>query len=1375
LERTRVELSHLDLRDPSAILDRCMAIDRIRLGRRTAELGRIREPNRDQRLQIDHLISLLHRSIERRDQRLAATPSPVYSDDLPVVLARREIMEAIRQHQVVVICGATGSGKTTQLPKICLELGRGASGLIGHTQPRRIAARSVATRIAHELGSVLGSTVGYKVRFTDHVSRSTIIKLMTDGILLAETQRDLLLAQYDTIIIDEAHERSLNIDFLLGYIRQLLPRRPDLKLIITSATIDPQSFAAHFADASGKPAPVIEVSGRSFPVEVRYRSLSRGDDDTREIEMEHAIVDAALELIAADTDAHTGSIGGGRRRDRDILVFLPGEREIRETADELRKVPRLRDVEIISLFARLSTEEQNRVFQPHDQRRIVLATNVAETSLTVPGVKYVIDSALARISRYSPRTKVQRLPIEPISRASAQQRSGRCGRTSPGIAIRLCGEDEFNTRQLFTDPEILRTNLASVILQMKALGLAGEGGDISTFPFLQAPSPGAVRDGYDTLVELGAIDARGDLTTSGRKLAKLPVDPRIGRMVLAGDEERCLSDVLIIASALSVQDPRERPIDKQTEADTLHEKWKHEESDFLAFVNLWRGLAKQESNLSGSQLRKWCKANFLSYVRIREWQDIHRQLSELSEEIGLNIASRPGQGPAGYEQVHRALLTGLLSNIGTKSPEKGSTEYDGARGLKFSVFPGSVLFKLRPKWIVAAELVRTSRLYGRTVASISPQWIEKVAAHLVTRDFAEPHWSADTAQVAAYETVSLFGLPLIKRRRAHYGPIDPAVSRTIFIEHALVKGEYMTSGKFLEHNFATQRNIQRLEEKKRKTDLLGEPSSRFNFYAEKVPEGVFDGPGFERWRKKAEARAPDLLVIPRERMLAPSVQEPTADQYPDAIQVITPTGPLRIPIEYKHKHNDPDDGLTAIIPLEHLTALDPARFDWLVPGFAREKVVELIRALPKPMRVNLAPAAGFGERAIAALAARYGDGDFLSAVAEALTQLAPQGVTVRREALAAAATATDQAGLPIHLRMNFRVIEQLPGKPIRTVASGRDLHAIKKELRRQTEDALVGLPAGPYNRGGLVCWEFAEQGLPEQVNVLHRGGVVHTWIGLTDETPFGRAEPIVGVRPCPDRARSIAMHRTGVTRLLALDVAKESRSLIATMPGIDRLFIMGAPLIRPDAARRDLAELIALEAFAGLPPEQLSAVRNSAGFDAALDAGWDRLGATGRSLVELVQSIFTEHHQLIQMLDSAPAHWTAPLADIRHQLGSLFLGRFLVDTPFRWLIHFPRYLLAARRRIERLAAKYDTDTDGITRDAQRVNEMLPLWSNCIVRIQHAGGWGNLRGRWEVSDLAEFRWLIEELRVSLFAQDLRTAVPISIRKLTDQWAKIVAEA
>jgi len=1351
-----------------------MATDRARLARPMRELAELREPSGAEEQHISHLLDLLWRSVARREARERNLPRPVFDSsgiaDLPVVQVRDQIAAAIGAHQVVVVCGATGSGKTTQLPKICLALGRGVTGLIGHTQPRRIAARSVAQRIAQELGTSLGNAVGYKVRFTDQSTRASYIKLMTDGILLAETQGDRMLAQYDTLIIDEAHERSLNIDFLLGYIRQLLPRRPDLKVIVTSATIDPASFAEHFRDVrTGKPAPVIEVSGRTYPVEVRYRPLKRpttgtrgGDEDVLELEMEEAVVEAARELIAID---------GGGGKDKDILVFLPGEREIRETADELKKAGGdINRCEIVPLFARLSNEEQNKVFERHDRRRIILATNVAETSLTVPGIKYVIDTGLARISRYSPRIKVQRLPIEPISQASAQQRSGRCGRTSPGVAIRLYNEDDFASRPQFTDPEILRTNLASVILQMKSLGLAGTGTDISSFPFMQPPDGRSVRDGYDTLIELGAFDpATGDLTAVGWKLAKLPVDPRIGRMILAAVEERALGEVLIIASALSVQDARQRPADKAEQADAIHEKYREPESDFLSFIKLWREYRKKDHELSGGQFRKWCASQMLSYVRLREWHEVHRQLTELVEEIGF----KPDLRPAGYDQIHRALLAGLLSNVGSKGTGTGAGpqafEYDGVRGLKFAIFPGSALFKERPKWVMAAELVKTTRLYARTAARIQPQWIEQAAGHLVGREYHEPHWMGEAAQVGAYETITLWGLPIIKRRRVHYGPVEPAQSRAIFIEHALVKGEYLTPGRFFEQNFATQKQIERLEEKRRQHDLLADPGTRHGFYAQRVPEGVFDGPGFERWRKKAEARQPELLVMKQEDLLAPGAAPPTAEQYPDAIDVDLlganrrPTGSVRVPLEYRHKHGDPDDGITATLPAAALDRIDAERFEWLVPGLAREKIVELIKTLPKATRVNLAPAAKFADDCLKQVG--FGEGEFLPAIAHALARLVGVAVT---------ADMFSPAVLPDHLRMNFRVMDAAAdgSGAVRVMAKGRNLALIRREIADRAAASLAGLPIGPYNRADITAWGEELGTLPEQVEVRNRGASLAAHAALVDETAFGepgRGRPRVAVRVFADAASARSAHARGVTRLLAMQVRTEAASLIEHTPGIDRVFVTGASLISPSAARADLSELVGLRAFA--ETDGLQSIRSPQAFERALNAGWNRLGASGSQAVKLAEQVFAGYQRVSLLMEGTPPAWAPTLADIRHQLALMVgpaAGRVFVDTPVEWLKHLPRYLAGIALRLEKCggAPRIEVAGEGLQRDWRQMNEVMPLWVGLIERLRLVGG---LAGASDA--LIEFRWLIEELRISLFAQELRTAQSVSVKRLTALWERL----
>ncbi|MFW5653664.1 MAG: ATP-dependent RNA helicase HrpA, partial [Planctomycetota bacterium] len=833
-----------------------------------------------------------------------------------------ELADLIREHQVLVVCGETGSGKSTQLPKICLAAGRGVHGLIGHTQPRRLAARSIASRLAEELGTTVGEKVGFTVRFTDATSPGTLVKVMTDGILLAEIPRDRTLAAYDTIIIDEAHERSLNIDFLLGYLRQLLPKRPDLKIIITSATIDPGRFSEHFNDA-----PIIEVSGRTYPVEIRYQPPQRDEESGEEQDQSDAILSAVDELY---------SEGPG-----DILIFLSGEREIRDMADTLRK-QNLPQTEVLPLYARLAGVEQDRVFKPHQGRRIVLATNVAETSLTVPGIRYVIDPGFARISRYSPRNRVQRLPIEAISQASANQRAGRCGRLDNGICIRLYTEEDFRQREEFTPPEILRTNLASVILQMKALRL----GPIEDFPFVEPPRRTMVREGYQTLEELGAVDPEtGNITQIGHRLARFPVDPRIGRMLLAGQKEHCLTEMLIIASALSIQDPRERPMEKADEADKAHEKFLDEQSDFLAYINLWKQWRELSRKLSGSKLRRYCRDNFISYLRMREWQDVHHQLESMLREDGV----RPNADPAEYNPIHRALLAGLLSNVGHL---KNNYEYQGCGGIRFMIFPGSVMFRKTPKWMMAAELVETTKLYARTVAKIQPDWIEELGGHLLKKSWSDPVWRGRAGRVMAFERAALYGLEIYARRSVPYATVDPAEARRIFIRDGLVEGDIQTRGKFLEANRRLLDEVRDIESRIRRRGIVAEEEQRLQFYDRVVPDDVWDAPRFEKWRKAIERRQPQILHMKREDVLAMGLPPIEPADYPDALEI----DGLRLPLSYQLEPGHPRDGVTVQIPVEAINQITEQRLSWIIPGWRLEKVLALIRSLPKQLRLNFLPA-----------------------------------------------------------------------------------------------------------------------------------------------------------------------------------------------------------------------------------------------------------------------------------------------------------------------------------------------------------------------------------------------------------------------------------
>ncbi|MGD8498283.1 MAG: ATP-dependent RNA helicase HrpA, partial [Chromatiales bacterium] len=910
-------------------IDQCLAGDRAGLRRRLRGLQRRLRERKPIDRGLGALVEAVRTSATRRQSRVSSRPAIEYPLELPVVARREEIAATIRDHPVVIVCGETGSGKTTQLPKICLELGRGIDGLIGHTQPRRIAARSVAARLAEELGGEIGQHVGFKIRFSDHTRPTGYVKLMTDGILLAEIQQDRLLSRYDTLIIDEAHERSLNIDFLLGYLKQLLPRRPDLKLIITSATIDPERFSRHFDDA-----PIVEVSGRTYPVDIRYRPLVGEDEDSRDLTLLEGIVQAADELAGE---------GPG-----DILVFLSGEREIREAAEALRK-HHPGHTEILPLYARLSATEQQRVFQSHRGRRIVLATNVAETSLTVPGIRYVIDTGRARISRYSWRSKIQRLPIEAVSQASANQRAGRCGRVSEGVCIRLYDEQDFERRDAFTEPEILRTNLASVILQMEALGL----GDIEAFPFVEPPDPRLIKDGYRLLHELGAVDQRNRITALGRRIARLPVDPRLARMLIAAEGQGCLRETLIVVSALAVQDPRERPLEHQQAADQAHARFLDERSDFLAYLNLWEYYQVQRLHLSKSKLRRQCRDEFLSFMRIREWIETHGQLRTLMLESG----ARENEKDASYAQLHRALLSGLLSHIGIRD-EAG--EFIGARNRRFRVFPGSGLFKRPPKWLMAAEIAETARVYARTCARIEPEWLEGLARPLMRREVFEPHWQRRAGRAGAYERLSLYGLVVVAKRRIDYTRINPVESRELLIRHALVYGEYKGEPTFLKHNLALVDEVEELEARSRRRDILVDEDSLYAFYDRLLPETITNLAAFERWRAEVEREDPKALFFRREALMRHEAEDITAERFPDTIQV----GGLRLPLTYRFEPEAEDDGVSVTVPAAALNQLDRAPFDWLVPGLFEERLVALIRGLPKALRKNFVPAPDFA-RALA--------------------------------------------------------------------------------------------------------------------------------------------------------------------------------------------------------------------------------------------------------------------------------------------------------------------------------------------------------------------------------------------------------------------------
>lgn len=1239
-------------------------------------------------------------------QRRANLPRPKYPDDLPVVARRGEIAAAIAAHPIVIVCGETGSGKTTQLPKICLELGRGVHGLIGHTQPRRIAARTVAARIAAELESPLGHAVGYKVRFSDRLSEHTYVKVMTDGILLAETQGERLLRSYDTLIIDEAHERSLNIDFLLGYVKRLLPRRPDLKLVITSATIDAERFSRHFDNA-----PVIEVSGRTHPVETRYRPLGEEDSDD-ETTLEEAIIEAADELAREPA--------GG-----DILVFLPGEREIRETAEALRKhafgrvSAAMRHVEILPLYARLSFAEQQRVFRPAAARRIVLATNVAETSLTVPGIRYVIDTGLARVNRYSYRNKVEQLQIEKISRAAADQRAGRCGRVAAGVCIRLYSEEDYAVRPQYTDPEILRSSLAHVILRMKALRI----GDVEDFPFLDPPAPRMIADGYQLLTELGAVDEKRNLTAVGARLAKFPIDPRIARMILAAQGEGCLAEILIIAAALTIQDPRERPLEKVDAADRAHEPFRDERSDFLGYLELWKffddAIRHRKSN---RKLQALVHERFLSHRRLREWRDVHTQLGALAGEMGLH----PNEKPAEYAQVHRALLAGLLGNIGFRNEEG---EYLGARGIRFALFPGSGLRKSQPKWVMAAELVETARLYARTVARIEPEWIEPLARHLVQRHYHDPHWERERAMVVAFERVTLYGLTIVARRRVHYGPVNPAEAREIFIRQALVAGEYETRATFFEHNRRLVREVQALEHKARRRDVLVNEEAIFAFYDERIPEGIVNGAGFEKWRREAERENPQLLHLTRDYLMRHTASDISEAQFPETMRV----GEVDLKLRYRFEPGHPLDGVTVTVPLHLLNKLDAAPFGWLVPGMVREKAGYALRALPKQIRRHLLPVpehvtAFLEEQDRLGVAAPV---SFAAAVARYVQRAV--GKPVVHELV-------EDIHYPPHLRMNFRVVDDAG----RELAAGRDLAALQAQLGEAAQLTFGTKVEAGIERENIRTWDFGD--LPAEIAFTRGGRPLKGHPALVDEGDSVSIR-LFDVQDAAGRAM-----RGGVVRLIRLALKEQMKQLERNLRALDPAFLQLRAVASVEQLKEDVIAAIADRAFIG----DDAVPRTQREYEAQLSRARTRLPAVTEAALRLYAGIAAEYQRVTQRLAKSDGALARPATDIRAQLGRLVCKDFFRSTPWQRLSHLPRYLKAMQVRLD----KHARDPE---RDAKHASSIAELWQRYEERLARQRKAGAVDPR-----LEEFRWHLEELRVSLYAQELKTPYPVSYKRLDKFW-------
>jgi ATP-dependent helicase HrpA len=1254
-----------------------------------------------------------------------ALPPISFPQELPVSARRDEIARAIAAHQVVIVSGETGSGKTTQLPKICLALGRGGAGLIGHTQPRRIAAASVARRIAHELNTAPGEVVGFKVRFGDHTRPGASIKLMTDGILLAETQSDPQLAAYDTIIIDEAHERSLNIDFLLGYLKQLLPRRPDLKLIVTSATLDAERFAQHFG-AKGSPAPVIAVSGRTYPVEIRWRPL-RDADDADDRTLMDGIVDAVDECARA---------GRG-----DVLVFLPGEREIREAAEALRK-HHPPGTELLPLYARLSADEQERVFKPGEfgsGRRIVLATNVAETSLTVPGIRYVVDTGVARVKRYSYRNKVEQLQVEPISQASASQRAGRCGRIAEGVCIRLYDEADFAQRPKFTEPEILRSSLAGVILRMKSLGL----GDVRAFPFVEPPPGRAIADGYDLLAELGAVDEDNELTPVGRDLARLPLDPRVGRMLLAAREQHALAEVLIIAAALSVQDPRQRPVEQQQAADQAHRHFAADGSDFLSFVKLWRFVhEKIEHKKSSRKLTAELHGHFISPRRVREWKDVHSQLAQQVAQLGWRVNT----SPATFEQVHRSLLAGLLGNVGLKTLDadamgpRGEPPYVGARGIKFHVWPGSPLAKKAGRWLMAAELIETSRLYARCVASIDPVWIERVGAHLLKKSWSEPRWEKASGQVIAFERAALYGMTVYAQRRVPFGARDPQAARELFIRTALVDGELDTQAPFFLHNLRLLREIRELEHKTRRPDVLVDEELIFRFYDRLVPPEVCSAAQFDAWRREAEKADPKLLFLSRDELMRHEAAGATSDYFPKKWNV----GGVEMALAYHFEPGSARDGVTLAVPIYALNQVDPVRCEWLVPGMLKEKVHLALKSLPQKLRRHCVPlpeyAAGFVERHSGMLA-------------QPRVPLVDALIDDLRRQL----SVTCQSGdfkleqLPAHLTMNFKVIDEHG----RQLGMGRSLAQLRAELGSQAQQSFQTLAARDAQVADklheqIVDWDFGA--LPELLEVRRGGQTLAGYPALVDHGTHCEVE----VFDSPEQA--LARHRDGLRRLFRLQLKENIKFIDRQLASLQTVQMQAATV--PALAQ-------ALPSVEALKEQVLTAAidrvcladpwpADDASFAARRNEAKGRLGLIAQEVARLTAAIVHEAVVATKKLAGRRA-FAAAVADVEQQLRHLFAPGFLVATPAAQLAHYPRYLKAIAARLDKLAADP-------ARDAQRQAELAPL----SVAFQR-----ELAARKGVADprLAEFRWLLEELRVSLFAQELRTPVPVSVKRLQKVWESL----
>jgi ATP-dependent helicase HrpA len=1283
----------------STQLNSCMSLDRHGLKRQLDRCRSDLQKGKGSPEQVAGLAAKIDRSISKCNQRRAAVPVINYPD-LPVTAKKDDIAALIQQHQVTIVCGETGSGKTTQLPKICLELGRGVKGLIGHTQPRRIAARTVADRIAEELGQSIGQAVGYKVRFHDQTHPQSLVKLMTDGILLAESQNDPYLNQYDTLIIDEAHERSLNIDFLLGYLRWLLPKRPDLKLIITSATIDPERFANHFGNA-----PIVNVSGRTYPVDVRYRPIDLiEEDDETDADLQQAILDAVDELY--------------RDLRGDILIFLSGEHEIRETTESLRKSVHNGRYDVLPLYSKLSVAEQERVFKPTGNKpRIVLATNVAETSLTVPGIRCVIDSGHARISRYSHKSKIQRLPIERISQASANQRAGRCGRVAEGICIRLYSKEDYLARPEFTEPEILRTNLSSVILQMAALKL----GDIEDFPFVEPPEDKMIRDGKNALFEVDALDKQGQLTDTGKQLAKIPTDPKLARMLLAASELNSLNEVSIIVSALSIQDPREKPADKMPQAEAKHAQFKAEDSDFLSLLNVWNSFEEQKKHLSNSKLRKYCQENFLSYIRMREWHDIHAQIMQVAKgDLKLKLNGNP----ANYEQIHCALLPGLLSNIGFRHEQY---EYLGARGLKFFIFPGSGQHKVRPKWIMAAEQVETSKVYARTVAKIEPQWIEACAQHLVKRNYYDPHWEKNAGRSGVFERTLLYGLTLQAKRKVPYENVDPKAARELFIGHGLVNQDYHSNAPFFKANEKLLEEVGYIQHKGRRVDLVEDEQWLYQFYDKKLPAEAVNGITLDKWRKKVEREDPKILFLTKEDLTRHEEGQISDWDFPDSKKV----GDLTIELHYRFEPGHDEDGVTAIVPVHQLNQIRAMPFDWLVPGMLEEKLVALIKTLPKHLRKHFVPVPQTVKQCLEI------EPDFKGSLYEWLSgrlrKLTGESIPLNE---------WQPDTLPDHLKINFRVVDE-NGKAL---GYGRNLAKLQADHTSQAGQTFDKLAQEEINHTGCIAWAFDD--LPDTWQFMQKGQSFIGYPAIIDEGET------IGVRIIETQYKADLAHFDGLSKLYQLQCRKDAQYISknsGVSPALQLAYNQLAkhPLLAERVGGDFKADYL-FAIFSSVFVEGQT-IRNQAQFEAQLAAKKSSLVAVANQLGKQLAEIMADYQQLRLRLKQ-PAIAPVLRQDVEQQLALLLYSGFVRYTPMSQISAISRYLKAIVFRLEK--QKPDNgDVQGLYRLSKHY--WLSVEKQLKTQIPQPE-----------RDL--FRWQLEELRVSLFAQQLKTPYPVSVQRLEKIW-------